>query len=333
MDSKNKICIISLQKLNIAKQNFILISFLILFLLGIDIQGIESSDIRKEIILKNKVGYKDGELGFKAFKNGEAVVPSAITIDSNGNIYIADVINNRVQKFNKQGKFLSKIRFTVNRKLFEWIIDDLATDSTNNLYIASRHEMKINKYNSDGKLLRSTNLADKDIYWDKKKGWVRGAIHIERIVVDIVGNVYLQGFREIIKFNSSGAIEKKWAADTPAFFLDEIGNFYLAINKNILEKYNINGNKVGAVKCGEIYFPLKNEHCNYPSFVDKNGFLYWFEKNNTILIKTDKEGKRYSEYDVGPYSLFGNAVKFDADGNLYILHYSKNGFWIGKIIF
>jgi hypothetical protein len=331
MDRKNKVCIICLQKLNIAKQNLILISILTLFLLGINIQGTESSNIRKEIVLKSKVGSKDGELGFKTFKNGETIVPSAIAIDSNVNIYIADVINNRVQKFNKQGKFLSKIRFTVNRKSFEWTIDDLATDGSNNLYIASRHEGKIDKYSPERKLLQSINLDDKDIYWDEKKGWVRGAIYIERIVVDIVGNVYLQGFHEIIKFNLSGDIEKKWAGDTPVFFLDEIGNLYLSINKNIWEKYNIKGNKVGNVKCGEMYFLLKNEHCNYPSFVDKNGFLYWFENNNTILIKTDKDGKQYREYDVGPHSLFGNAVKFDTDGNLYILHYSKDGFWIEKI--
>jgi hypothetical protein len=335
MDRKNKVYIICLQKLNIAKRILILISLLTLFLLGINIQGTESSNIRKEIVLKSKVGSNDSELGFMTLKNGETIVPSAITIDSNGNIYIADIANDRIQKYDKDGKFLFKINMHIKRKKWYKIIDDLSVDNANNLYVASRHEGKIDKYSPEGKLLQSINLDDKNIYWDEKKGWGSGAVQIERIMVDITGNIYLHGVYELIKFDSKGNILKKWA---PILFvrssvLDEAGNLYLAHQKKVVEKYDMNSKLLATEKCGKLYSWLEEGYCFVPQFIDKNGFIYWFEKKGTVAIKADKLGKRHGDYRIRNADVYGNTVKFDSNGNLYIFNYSGDEFWVEKIIF
>lgn len=335
MNSKNKACIIRLQNLNIVKQKFILISLLTLFLLGINIQGTEGSNIRKEIAFKSKVGSKDGEVGFMTLKNGETIVPSAITIDSNGNIYIADIANDRIQKFDKNGKFLFKINMHIKRKKWYKIIDDLSVDNADNLYMASRHEGKIDKYSPEGKFLQSINLDDKDIYWDEKKGWIRGVLQIERIMIDIKGNIYLHGVYELIKFDSKENILKKWAPilHVRSSVLDEAGNLYLAHQKKFVEKYDVNSKLLATEKCGKLYSWLENGYCFLPQFIDKNGFIYWFEKKGTIGIKADKQGRRLGYYRISNADVYENIVKFDLNGNLYIFNYSGDEFVVEKIVF
>jgi hypothetical protein len=295
-----------------------------------------SSNATKEIIIKNHVGTKNGQVGFKVLEDGSRWVGlSALAIDAKGNIYIADNINNRIQKFDKKGRFLSKINIHIEKKSWQQIIDDLSVDNADNLYVASRHEGKIDKYSPERKLLQSINLDDKDIYWDEKKGWVRGAVQIERITVDATGNIYLQGVHELIKFMPDGKIERKWPLGDyiGTLVLDEKGNLYMIEDGKTVKKYDINGNLAAQVKCGELYSWLEKGKCLIPYYIDKNGFLYWFEKNGTVVVKADKQRKRVAEYNIGPFFIYKNTSKFDGNGNFYILDNSETKFWIEKIVF
>ncbi len=65
-----------------------------------DASGILKLDINGKLLMKfGSIGVADGQ-----FKG-----PSDITIDKQGNLYITDSGNNRIQKFDKSGKFVSKI--------------------------------------------------------------------------------------------------------------------------------------------------------------------------------------------------------------------------------
>lgn len=307
-----------------------------LFLSLYDLAIANNIKVRKETILKGRYGSAHGMIGYYS-NQSSWLLPTAITIDSKGNIYIADVVNDRIQKFDKNGKFLSKIKFIVKKKKYGATITDLATDSFDNLYVASRHELRIDKYSPDGKFLQSVNLDDKDICWDEKRGWYRCSIQIESMDIDVMGNIYLKGWREIIKFNPNGKIEKKWAPIEygRTSVLDEEGNLYLLKAGNILEKYNQEARLVDSVKCGKLYSWLEDGHCFLPKFIDRGGFLYRFEKNGTVIFKMDRQGRQYGVYnipDLPPVDIDANNIKFDANGNLYILYF-KDGFWVEKIVF
>lgn len=57
----------------------------------------------------NKIGYKFSfKFGGKGSKDGQLMNPHSIDIDRNGNVYVTDTGNNRIQKFNSDDKFILK---------------------------------------------------------------------------------------------------------------------------------------------------------------------------------------------------------------------------------
>lgn len=333
------------------KKNVVFLCILSLILYACNISATKVKEFKKEIIIKGLIGSADGEVELKPYEH-PSLLPSAIAIDSNGNIYLADPANGRIQKFDKRGRLISKIKFMIDMKRYEdikrydylpagdytsgdIIITDMAIDKTDNLYILSRPMLKIDIYSSDGRFLQSINLNNKDICWNEEKGWFNCVIQLKNMRVDVDGNIYIEGVSELAKLKPNGDIEKRWGSYSPLFFLDKDGKLYWN-NKGIWEKYDKNGNIIGVVQCEGPYFRLEKGGCNYPRFIDKNGFLYFYESGSPstkglIVFKSDQQGKRYGEYII-PYSdIYGNNIKFDTDGNLYILHYSKDRFWIEKI--
>ncbi len=291
----------------------------------------EIKAVKQESIVKGVYGHLDGQVGYLA-KDDTWIGPSAIAIDLKSNIYIADNANERIVKFDKSGKFASKINFNVMNKRYDMIIDDLATDLSGNLYVASRHEMKIAKFSPDGKPLSSINIRDKKICWSKKKYWHDCAFQIEGINLDHKGNIYLKGFHELIKFDSKGNILKKLASEAyaPQYFLDEVDNLYINIKPEEWEKYDAEGKSLGSIKCTEPYFTSINGRCRYPIFIDKNGFIYLFDSIERSIAKKDIRGRYFDQYKM-QHDYANNTFKFGTDGSLYIMELEKKQFMVEKI--
>ncbi|MDW5289701.1 peptidyl-alpha-hydroxyglycine alpha-amidating lyase family protein [Formosa sp. PL04] len=71
---------------------------------------------------------KDGtyllEWGKFGNKQGEFNVPHGIDLDKNGNVYVADRDNNRIQKFDSQGKFIAVWQNKIAEELYSVTIDN-----------------------------------------------------------------------------------------------------------------------------------------------------------------------------------------------------------------
>lgn len=307
------------------------IIMLSLLFFGVLPSPIEANPI-KSTIIRGSVGSGNDQVGFKVRKTDGPyeAVPPAIALDTKGNVYIADIANERIIKFDGRGKTLFSITMKIERKRFYQIIDDMAVDESDNLYVASGHEQKIYKYNPDGTLIQTINLLEKELCWDRKKSWSRCPIQIQGLTVDTAGNIYLQGWKELVKLNSKGDVEAKWAG-IRVYFLDEAGNAYLK-KDSVWEKFDRNGNSKGIEKCQQPYFEIEKQECNYPRFIDKKGFLYYYElsqaTNKGVMVKIDQKGKRYGEVS---FEASQNQQKFDINGNLYIFNYADDKFWIEKI--
>ena len=129
--------------------------------------------------------------------------PRDIDVDSDGNIYVADTDNHRIQKFTPDGKFLMK-----------WGIegsDDgefdgpcgIAISLLGNVYVADTGNHRIQKFTPDGKFLMK---------WGTE-GNGRGEFHFSHgLDVDVFGRVYVAdaGNRRIQQFNSEGVFLKMW---------------------------------------------------------------------------------------------------------------------------
>jgi hypothetical protein len=329
------------------RKQIILSNILSLFIFANSLLAAENISVLKEIIMKGEYGREANQVG-KRFMEGNNVLfvlPSAIAIDMKGNIYLADYVNNRIKEYDGEGKLLFTIERNIEKEDRELILD-IAIDGSDNLYAASRisresypakpQKLKIDKYSQDGRFVQSI-LDYKEDY--EEKGLLSCAIMINRMTVDVFGNIYLQCWDELIKFNNAGIIEKRWAIEyktyTAIFLLDEIGNLYLFKNIKNIEKYNSKGKLIARGKCGELHSFFENGNCLIPEFVDKKGSFYWFEKRGTVVVKADKRGKRQGEYVIKDFqfNVYKNTVKFDYSGNLYILEGSKDKFWVEKIRF
>ncbi len=69
------------------------------------------------------------EWGKKGRQPGEFNIPHSIDLDSQGNVYVADRENNRIQKFNPKGQFLKEWKNNIATQLYS-----LSIDKKNNLF-------------------------------------------------------------------------------------------------------------------------------------------------------------------------------------------------------
>ncbi len=299
----------------------------------------ENKSVTKRTVVKAAVGSRDGEIGYLRNSADDWVEPAAITVDTDGNIYIADIVNERIVKIDKYGKFKSNVTFDVPHKRYAGIVSDLATDLSGNLYVASRHEKKIFKYTSDGKPIFSINLEAEDICTstrEKKSRYDCGSYQFN-LNLDRKGNIYLSGSNWVVKFDSKGKVLRKIAADASfnsmVYFIDESGNLYVEVNRDHWEKYDSKGVSLGPIKCTESFWGGlcgHNQYPMYPMFIDKNGFSYSMDYEKRTMVKKDIHGKYYGEYQM-ERDYGDNCLKFDENGNLYTLELDKNQFSIKKV--
>lgn len=105
-----------------------------------------------------------------AFRGGEGsspgkfVKPRGIAVDEKGNFYVADTGNNRIQKFDADGKFISIIGDPGEREGKIKEPNGVAIDAEGNLYVTDAGNHKFLKYNSDGTFAEEHNGPDTGFY-------------------------------------------------------------------------------------------------------------------------------------------------------------------------
>lgn len=125
----------------------------------------EQSDGKEAIQFKWQ--FQFGEAGTKAgqFKN-----PNAISIDLAGAVYVCDTDNNRIQKFDKNGKFLRQIGgFGWDREQFHHPMD-IHARSALDIFIADYQNQRIERYDRELNFISSLIPYDT---WDEKFQFTR----------------------------------------------------------------------------------------------------------------------------------------------------------------
>ena len=97
---------------------------------------------------------------FFAHDNGNCcLLPEGITIDSSDNIYVADMENHRILKFNSTGSILLSIGSSVLHTAQAGSPQDVAVDSSGNIFVADTYNGRIIKFNSTGSLVSSIGIS------------------------------------------------------------------------------------------------------------------------------------------------------------------------------
>ena len=91
-----------------------------------------------------------GEFGTYGHEDGQFWLPTALTIDSRGHVYVADEYHHNVSVFDSSGSFLSKWGEFGSRDGQINGPSGLVVDSDDNIYLVDQRNNRVHKFTSDG---------------------------------------------------------------------------------------------------------------------------------------------------------------------------------------
>ncbi len=144
-----------------------------------------------------------GSAGFPGTANNQFNNPHDVAIDSKGNVYVSDYLNNRVQKFNSANNYVATIGETgvpgEDNNHF-WGTFGVCVDKIDNVYICDGVLNRVQKYDSTGKYLKTFGIVTITPICDNKHFYSP-----YDVAVDNTGNMYVaDGYFRVQKFDENG---------------------------------------------------------------------------------------------------------------------------------
>jgi sugar lactone lactonase YvrE len=292
---------------------FIISSTLIMFIIPISNDAIAQTSVstNESYHFVKKWGFNT--LSDRKFESGQSMA-----VNSQGNVYIIDSDNNRIQKFDSNGKFITEWR-PVGCGGKDFVFPSgITVDTKGNVYIDIQDNC-IQKFDSNGKFITKL-IIDNSRYID----------------VGSSGNMYVP-FNDIIqKFDSNGKFITKWGSvgsDNGQFVLmqdiavDSSDNIYVADSGNDrIQKFDSNGNFIttwGSKGSG-------NGQFNYMQgiAVDSSDNVYVADTSNNRIQKFDSDGNFITKWGSagsadgqfeGPKD-----IEIDSSDNVYVIDEGTN---------
>jgi uncharacterized protein (TIGR03663 family) len=261
---------------------------------------------------------------------GQFNFPKGVAVDSEGDIYVADSQNHRIQKFGNDGRFITawgSAGAAPGQFTEPW---GIAVDGEDNVYVADTWNHRIQKFTNEGEFIT---------YWGVNQDTggellePLGAFYGPRdVAVDAEGNLYVTdtGNKRVQKFDSEGNPLGQWggAGTEPGQFLepvgiavDQEGNIYVADTWNQrIQKFDEDFQFIAQ-------WPLQawtgGSIVNKPYLaVDGTGNVYATDPEGYRVLVFDNEGTLlaiFGKYgtDAASFDL-PTGIAVDEEGNVYI---------------
>ena len=140
--------------------------------------------------------------GSEKIENVSISSPQSLSIDPNGNVYVADTGNNRILKFTNDGQFVKLIGgFGWNKEQFDTPVDICAKFALN-IFIVDYNNQRIERYDKDLNYIASffsDNINSEDLQFGYPRG-ISISRHGDLIIIDSDNN-------RLLKINSFGEPE------------------------------------------------------------------------------------------------------------------------------
>jgi sugar lactone lactonase YvrE len=172
--------------------------------------------------------------------DGRFNYPAGIAVDGEGNVYVADTGNNRIQKFDSTGAFLLKWGSEGSGDGEFYSPQDIALDADGNVYVVDGSRIQV--FDSSGTFIRkwgSYGTGEEQLQYPRS------------IAFDADGNAYVIAGSVIKKFDSDGSFLTAWGAlgtydgefNNPTdVAVDGAGNVYIAdCYNNRIQKFDDTG--------------------------------------------------------------------------------------------
>jgi sugar lactone lactonase YvrE len=273
--------------------------------------------------------------GSEGTGTGEFEYPRVVAFDAQGNLYVGDSDNARVQKFDATGKFLTMW----GSKSAENVIGPpgsfsqiwgLAVGKEGNVYVADTWNHRIQKFDANGKFLTT---------WGSNVD-TRGVANVNptqfygprALAIDAQGNLFVAdtGNKRILKFSPSGEPLAQYGgvgSDNGQFLepvgiaIDKQGNIFVADTWNQrIQKFDPNFNYLAQ-------WPVQawdsQTVANKPYLaVDADGNVFATDPEGARIMKFSNDGTLLAVFGVRGTDLSSfnlpTGLAFDAQGNLYV---------------
>ena len=253
--------------------------------------------------------------------------PRGIAIDSSGYVYVADTLNNRIQKFTPNGQFVSKWG-SLGREDGQFNEPyGIAVEKSGYVYVVERGNARIQKFTSNGNFVTKWGSEGSG---DGQFNWPYG-IAVDRndyIYVADTGNARIQKFTSngqfVTKWGSSGSGDGQFSSPYgPAgIAIDSSGHVYVADAGNCrIQKFTSNGNfvtKWGSEGSGDGQF-----NWPYGIAVDRSGNVYVADAGNCRIQKFTLNGQFIAKWggswgsENGEF-IYPRGIALDSSGNVYV---------------
>jgi NHL repeat len=242
--------------------------------------------------------------------NGQFNLPWSLALDSSNNVYVIDRNNERIQKFDNDGNFIT----TWSPGQFLQPVG-IAIDSSNNVFVTaiSNGANIVSKFTNNGTFIKSWLVASPNPNVDTQNA----------IRVDSSNNVYVSSNDRIFKFTSDGTFIKKWGSEGSGdgqfnqivgIATDSSNNVYVTDKYNLrVEKFTSDG---GFIKTWGANCQSERVFCSEPQGIatDSSNNVYVTEYNAGRVSKFTSDGGFVTGWDAP--SAYGVAV--DPLGSVYI---------------
>ncbi|MGD8500375.1 MAG: 6-bladed beta-propeller, partial [Phycisphaerales bacterium] len=252
-----------------------------------------------------------------------------VAVDASANVYVADRFNNRIQKFDSDGKFIAKWGSWGSGDGQFIFPPGLAVTASGNVYVADQFNNRVQKFDSNGNFITK---------WGSE-GTGNGQFSAPQdVAVDGSGNVFVadSGNNRIQKFDNSGQFLLKWGTEGSAnkqfsvptgVEVDHLGNVYVAdFFNHRIQKFDGSGQYLDQWGTpghggGQFVFP-------HGVAVDGNGNVYVTDQSNhriqkfdgsgTLLMKWGCEGSSDCQFD------YPTGIAVDKWGYVYVADFGNS---------
>ena len=262
--------------------------------------------------------------------NGQFNSPRDITVDSSGNTYVLDSNNQRIEKFDASGKYVTQFQthYSDPNNNFP---GPVAVDSLGNVYVGDVTNGHVQVFSSSGTYIRQ--------FANYGSGNGQLGFNFLGIAVDSAGNVYVSDTANsrVEKFNSSGSYVTQWGTVGPGngqfigtfgITTDSLGNVYVADQSNHrIQKFDSSGTYItqwGSSGSGNGQFPDAENLTT-----DSSGNVYVVDHSLNRIQKFTSTGTYITQWG----GVFGtgdgqfrnpSGIAIDSSGTVYVADTSNN---------